>query len=1065
MTGRRATVVGALALCVFACSDEGARPPPPAPAIAPAIDATAAEPAPGPRPLVPGEWLVDRLTGRDAHTFVVPLQAGQAAVVTVDGREVNTRIVVDGPGDRNRYFVEDLSRAVPVVEEYVIVARESGEFRLTLQAMTAPGRGGELAVRAQVRAATERDRLAAELADRYYRLRRDSGRSQDVIVEGEPPVEATQPPAAVFEQVEVVLALARRLGDRMREGRLLGFQGDMRRADERFDEAARLWRRALDIARAIGDRSGEATALNKLGWLALTGGDIATDLRLVREALDCCRAIQNLGCIASSLNELGEIHLRLGDPERALTEYRESAAIRGELGQAFEQSMTMLNVALAYAAVGDAESALAVVDEAETLWRPQPGDGVVGDGLVEIGYRTQVRGMIHLGAGQDPARALGYFEGALTLGRQTRMTLLLFGALSGLSDAYREVGKPARALALAREALEVAGRAGVSSDLQPARITLARALYANGELAEARAVLADVAARARAESAERTEADALTELARTLRGLGDRAGALASVRAAVARIESARARIHADGLRATYLSTARDTYDLYVELLLDGGGPGDVELALAVAEQARARTLREILTAARARSPALADPALARAQEAAREAVRVQEVAHSLLLERDPRPAQVAASRRELTRRVQAYQEIDARVRARDPGFARLLAPPALDVVELRARLADDETLLVYNLGDGASTLWLVSRAGVEVMRLPGRAILEHQIRMTYALLTARATDGAIGETAETRSGRVRRADAALPAALEVLGHFLLGPARDRLRGARLLIVPDGGVAYVPFAALPDASGRALLERYEILHVPAGSLLVGTTGGPARLAAPRRVAIVADPVFSTDDPRVSASVAVAARAEHRGASFSRLTASAAEAERIAALATGAVVATGFAATEAYVRQEAFARADIVHFATHSVLDADAPELSAIVLSLFDEHGRPRDGLLRLHEIVELRLDASLAVLSACETALGRGVSGEGLIGLVRGFLHAGARQVMASFWRVHDQGTAELMTRFYAGVLGGHRDAAAALRDAQLAVRADPRWSAPYYWASFGLQGVPPRYR
>jgi CHAT domain-containing protein len=124
-----------------------------------------------------------------------------------------------------------------------------------------------------------------------------------------------------------------------------------------------------------------------------------------------------------------------------------------------------------------------------------------------------------------------------------------------------------------------------------------------------------------------------------------------------------------------------------------------------------------------------------------------------------------------------------------------------------------------------------------------------------------------------------------------------------------------------------------------------------------------------------------------------------------------------------------------------------------------MLSRVGERGEPVEGFLSLGDIYNLRLGADLVVLSGCETALGREVRGEGLVGLTQGFLYAGAGQVVASLWRVEDQATAELMSRFYRALLSEHRTPAAALRLAQLAIRDDKRWRSPYYWSGFVLQG------
>jgi CHAT domain-containing protein len=144
---------------------------------------------------------------------------------------------------------------------------------------------------------------------------------------------------------------------------------------------------------------------------------------------------------------------------------------------------------------------------------------------------------------------------------------------------------------------------------------------------------------------------------------------------------------------------------------------------------------------------------------------------------------------------------------------------------------------------------------------------------------------------------------------------------------------------------------------------------------------------------------------------------------------------------------------------IVHFATHGVLDNENPGLSGVVLSLFGKSGQAQDGVLRLHDIYGLRLPAELVVLSACNTALGKPVRGEGLVGVVRGFMYAGAKRVVASLWKVDDDATGEMMRRFYRGMLQEGRSPAAALREAQVSLWRQDRWKPPYYWAAFILQG------
>jgi len=235
--------------------------------------------------------------------------------------------------------------------------------------------------------------------------------------------------------------------------------------------------------------------------------------------------------------------------------------------------------------------------------------------------------------------------------------------------------------------------------------------------------------------------------------------------------------------------------------------------------------------------------------------------------------------------------------------------------------------------------------------------------------------------------------------------------------------------------------------------------------------------VLADPVFENNDPRIThnapnaldhSSELLAVRRALRDAGVTadglqvpRLIASGREADEITALAPRrtSLKAVGFAASRDRVFSPELASYRIVHIATHGIINNERPELSGIVLSLFDQQGKSQNGFLRLRDIYNLKLPADLVVLSACSTALGKDVKGEGLIGLTRGFMHAGAAGVVASLWKVDDEATAELMKHFYTALFKKGLPPAAALRDAQLELMKYPRWQSPYYWAGFVIQG------
>jgi CHAT domain-containing protein len=269
------------------------------------------------------------------------------------------------------------------------------------------------------------------------------------------------------------------------------------------------------------------------------------------------------------------------------------------------------------------------------------------------------------------------------------------------------------------------------------------------------------------------------------------------------------------------------------------------------------------------------------------------------------------------------------------------------------------------------------------------------------------------------------------------------------------------------------------LAEHEIVNVPSVSVLAELRDAGARTSASKTVALLADPVFDARDPRVRRSgPAVQPTAAENGVApgaddltraaaevgvrgFERLPFSRKEADWIEALAPPgqSFKAVDFAASKTAAASDELGRFRIVHFATHAVVNSRHPELSGIVLSLVDQHGAPQDGFLRAHEIYNLKLGADLAVLSACETALGKEIRGEGLLSLTRAFMYAGAPRVVAALWDIKDQATAELMMRFYRGMLQENLRPAEALRAAQVSMWQEPRWEAPYYWAAFTFQG------
>jgi CHAT domain-containing protein len=362
-----------------------------------------------------------------------------------------------------------------------------------------------------------------------------------------------------------------------------------------------------------------------------------------------------------------------------------------------------------------------------------------------------------------------------------------------------------------------------------------------------------------------------------------------------------------------------------------------------------------------------------------------------------------------------------------------------------------DSLLLEYSLGEKRSYLWAVSRDGFRTWELPGRNVIEQQTDEVYRLITTHD-------------------DTHLAEASRRLSDIVIAPAASMMAGKRLVLVPDGALQRLPFAMLPlPGSLEPLVTAHEIVTLPSASALAVLRGEIAgRAPAPKGVAVFADPLFDTpgasasqDASRVLSHLEEPSQATALTLKIPRLPYTAQEADRILRVAVGQDnwKATGLEASRSAATSGRLSQYRYIHFATHGFLDVERPSLSALVLAQVDGKRQPVDGFLRVNDIYNTRLSADLVVLSACQTGLGKEVRGEGLMGLTRAFLYAGAPRVIVSLWNVNDRATAELMASLYRGILREGKAPAAALRAAQLELRKQKRWSSPYYWAAFVENG------
>jgi tetratricopeptide (TPR) repeat protein len=725
-------------------------------------------------------------------------------------------------------------------------------------------------------------------------------------------------------------------------------------------------------------------------------GDYEGAIELLVAALDSPSLRQHRGAIAEAHYQLAAAHNNLGDYVTALR-----FAQQAEVG--FRRSGMLHESAVAAAGVGTLQSTLEQHEEgAKTLLRALALFRRVGD------ERRQASALLSLGTGY--ARRGRTVEGIAALLEAERLAAKI-GA-----DAYR-------ALALNN----LGGTYLKMRDYAKSREYLLRAI----ELI-------------RKQSDPLNEAAALGMLARAELGLGDVPAASARAQRALVLVEAERSRLLTPELQATLAGSFQPVYDAMVQAQLGreftSADEPRLEAAFRISDGARARMLLDRLAKLHGEVERSAAPT---------DLAELQRLKAELL----PRASSLVANDVTLVK----YRQLEAKVRAATAAGRALTAPPQAGFSDIRgALLAPRGTLLEYWLGEERSVLWAIGTNSARAYALPGREEIERLAREYVAVVRDRSPDGSHVEVLGAQL-----ADAILPVELQ-----------ESLERGRLLLVTHGALDLVPFAALPVQSApttaiptsapalrRPMVEEFEIAHVSSAAAAVAAARAEGRPSDRRRIGVFANPALTALANRQDALPAAL-----RSASTGRLDAlgplpyTAAEAQAIAAASPDKAVDLWLDRDATRNRVLAsVGKYRIVHFATHGLVSADQPETSGLVLS----PDRPFEaaGYLGLADVYTLNLDAELVVLSACNTAVGRQIRGEGLVSLTHGFLSAGARRVIATLWQVNDRSTSTLMAALYAEILGRSQSASGALRAAQLQQRREPATRHPYYWAAFRVYG------
>ena len=825
------------------------------------------------------------------------------------------------------------------------------------------------------------------------------------------------------------LELSRRIGNEAAEGEALEAQGEGLLWSKETKQAYADLDHAIQIFHRYGNKTGEARALLNQGYASLELGLTSEAFQHTNQALQLWRSVNSSHDAAQAHVFLALLYVYQGEPQRAINEYAEADRVFHVSGDLDHEAITLNGQGLLSNEMGDYDASLRFFRKARTIFA-QSGDlpGEIGaiDGMAKAEW------------------ALRHYRNAVALYKKQLQLATRAGNNRFEASALSQLGKAARhenhseqarklylkALTLYKSADHVPGEVAVLIQLGNLRADAGDNEQAQHYFTEAFEL-------------ER-QAEQLSSMAKIHYGFGlvDRSlnnleGARKEAEEAVKIIEAERTKVADFETRASYFASVHDYYRLYIDVLmqLHNAHPtqGFETSAFEASEKSKMRSLLDRL---------LGDP------------------------KSECRPDEED--------RVRSAGDV-GNEQTQDASECLMAAPSALTLGEIQDHIKnDDAVLLEYTLDKERSYAWVLDGTRVTSVLLPGEEKITRLAKKFHAALTARQP--LPGEQAEDYVWRVRQADRQYQNYSRELSQILLEPVASFLTRKRLVVVPDGFLRYIPFTALPlpESAGTPGGE-FEISYLPSASILKPLRADLRRHpAATELAAIFADPVFDSRDPRLvshkhltggpnsqTAALAHALRDVELGSKgISRLPASRTEASAIAEAlsAPDIFMALDFKASRDAVISTDLGRYRYIHFATHGILDAKNPELSGLILSMVKADGKPVDGYLRLKDIYQLKLAADMVVLSSCNSALGRDMNSEGIIGLTRAFLYAGSKRVVSSLWKVDDTATAELMKRFYRRLRSGDTPAAA-LRRAQSELSRVPGWESPFYWAAFILQG------
>lgn len=1059
----------------------------------------------------------EKIVSNDKHIYRLKLIKGQYLHVTIEQKGVNVKSIIFDPDKKQVLDFEGFGGNTGL-EQVFLVAEKTGLYDLELNFLEKNSFEKYNIEISELREATQQDidyfnnfTSAHKIFVEAYNLYKEQ--SKDSI---EKAIESYLKALSIYEKIGNIEGKAnvnvhlgttysmigksnealecynnslpelKKIGDSGGEANTLQLMGELYNFIGKNDKALEFFNRALEIVSEEGNLAVEAAIAFNIGKVYRDKGDSQKALEALDRALKLDTSIGNLSGKAYTLNFIGTIYIELGDNQKTLTLLYEALNLQIELKDIVGQATAYNSIAGLYIYLAEYEDALEFLNKALELRRK------LGD-LIGINETLTNLGGIYRQIGKKD-EALKSLNEALNIQIQLEESVAQAVTLNTIGVINLDQKQSDKALTYFNKSLELNRKTGNRSQEASNLVNLGIAYQAKGQLEKALELLNQSLEIYKSIKNPIGQSTALFTIAFVKRNLNKFDQALENIKESVEITESLRNRVDVQDLRTTYFSSVQERYKFYIDLLMQLHKQQplagyDVQ-ALIVNENSRARSLLDLVNQSKIDIRKGVDIELLTQEQNLQN--KINEKTAILLKNQLDEIKLLEEERFNLEKEIKEIkrqlEQIEVKIKNDSPIYSALNKPKPISLEEIQKEVLDQDTVLLeYCLGETNSYLWVVSSTEFTSYQLPKQSLIDEIAKDFYNSLSTGVTFRLKGEE--------RKAKQEYESLATKLSELLLLPATDKLNKKRILVVADGILHFIPFSTLPKPKVKRnspkqylpLIANHIVVNEPSISVLsLLKRQNVNNTLVTKTVGLFGDPIFGYDDVRAKEILPqkiikqetdninfikaqnkkmpkplVDQEVARFGTKLLRLEFTGKEVKDISSLlhTNESEFWLGFDASLENVNNQDLRKYKFIHFATHGIVDSEKPQFSALALSLLDKNGKEINGFLTLNEIFKLKLNAEMVTLSACQTALGKKIKGEGLVGLTQGFMHAGTKRLAVSLWNTNDQATAELMVRFYKGIFNLKLTPSEALRAAQLSIMREPKWQIPYYWAAFQLQG------